>query len=147
MKTSERGDSLIEVIVAVAIAGIALAALLGGTLTAAHRFGPDAVDEALTRTVRNETRIAQDLAKYQGVTFVPAVVATTIPLAGSLPIPAHVSLGVSSQAGTTHITLTAQSDADASKTASLETTLDQPQPLPSSTVLSGTLAPAPLGAH
>src|SRR5271170_7819567 len=51
---SERGESMVEVVVAVAIFGVASAALLAGTIAAAHRFGPDPAAAALRRALQRE---------------------------------------------------------------------------------------------
>lgn len=148
MSDSQRGDSLIEVVVAVAIVAIASAALLSGTLGAARHFGPDAVSEALQRYVQREMRIAVDLLKYQGASLSPATVATTIPLPGASPVAVQVTLAVSPMPqGRTAVAITAQSATDQTKTFSMQTIIAHPAPLPSSTVESGLSVPAPAAAQ
>lgn len=148
MRDAQRGDSLIEVVVAVAIVAIALGSLVSGTLAAAHHFGPDAVSEALRRHVDDEMRVAADLLKYQGASLSPATVATTIPLVGASPLPVHVSLAVSPiPQGGTAIAITMQSDVDQSKSVTVEAEIARPVPLPSSSVLPGISVPAPASAQ
>lgn len=148
MKESERGDSLIEVVVAVAIVAIASAAILSGTMAAVRRFGPDPVREALQQHVQREMRVAIDLLKYEGASMPPASVATSIPLPGGSPLDAHVSVNVSSlPQGGTAIVITAQSDADSSKSVTMQTIVAHPAPLPSSTVQTNLTVAAPVGAQ
>ncbi|MDP9023970.1 MAG: hypothetical protein M3N13_01165 [Candidatus Eremiobacteraeota bacterium] len=147
MKFSERGDSIVEVIVAVALLAIVVGASAAGMLAASRHFGADPVVAALQQTVENETRVAQNVMKYQGASLQPTSIATTIPFAGASPIPAHVSLDITSEAGATTVTVTAQSDRDASAMVTLRTTLPSPQPLPSSIVQAVTAQPAPIGAQ
>lgn len=147
MRAGERGESLVEVVVAAALAAVTLSAVLAAIVAAAHRFGPDPVAEALQHYVAREMRIAVDLLKYQGTTVPPAVVATTIPLAGGSPLPVHVTLSVVTQPAGVDVTVSAQADTGARESTSLQTSIAQPVPLPLSTVTTGTLAPAPVGAH
>ena len=148
MKESERGDSLIEVVVAVAIVAIASAAILSGTIAAARRFGPDPVREALQQYVQREMRVAVDLLKYEGASMPPASVATSIPLPGGSSLEAHVSVNVSAlPQGGTAIAITAQSDADSSKSVTMQTIVAHPAPLPSSTVQTNLTVAAPIGAE
>jgi hypothetical protein len=131
---SERGDSLVEVVIAVAIVAVGTAALLAGAIEAAHRFGPDPVQTILREAVQREMRVAVDVLKYQGSAIAPATVATTIPMPGATPAAAHVSI-VTAQAGTgIAITIQASLDGSAAENASLTTTVPQPAPLPSSTI-------------
>lgn len=147
MEPFERGDSLVEVIVAVAVIAITLGAVLSGTVAAAHRFGSDPVQDVLQAKVLDETRIATNLLKYQGVSLTPAVIATTIPIAGASPLPAHLSLAVATTAAGGYIvTIRAQSDRDSSAIATVRTLIARPVPLPSSTVNAGSIA-APVGAQ
>ncbi|HEV7179794.1 MAG TPA: hypothetical protein VGN11_07980 [Candidatus Baltobacteraceae bacterium] len=148
MKCNERGDSLIEAVVAVALIGIALAAAFSASIAAAHRFGADAGREALQKYVGREMRLAVDVLKYQGGAITPRTIATTVPLAGASPLAAHVSIAVSPLPGSGFtITLSATSDDDATKSATLQAIVAQPAPLPSSTVESGLRAPAPIGGQ
>jgi hypothetical protein len=141
---SECGQSLVEVLVSAAIASVALAAFLGGTLAATHRFGPDPVHVALERTVHREMRIAVDLLKYQGGTLVPAAIATTVPMPGGSPIPVRLSLaGAARAGGGVDVTLTATSDTDAQESVKLHGAIPGPVPLPGSSVPAPAAAAAP----
>ena len=147
MKPDERGETLLEVVVAVGIASIALGAIVSGTIAVAHKFGPDPVHQALEQQAKREMRVAIDVLKYQGSSIQDTVVATTIPQSSASPLPAHLSIAVTQTAqNANQITVTAQSDADPSEQATLNATV-VPAPLPQSTVQSGLLVPAPLGAQ
>lgn len=147
MNSSERGDTLVETVVAVAITAVAFGALTVGIVGAVRHFGPDPVEAALQAETRRQMRIAVDLAKYQGTTFAPTAIATAIPIPGASPFPAHVSLSVSPTGGGFAIAIRAVSDADSAKSATLSTVVPAPAPLPSSIVTAGGLAPAPAGAQ
>jgi Tfp pilus assembly protein PilV len=137
VSTGERGESLIEVVVAAAIVAISLGALLGASLAAAHRFGPDPVQTALQRGLQQEMRIAADLLKYQGGTIAPAAVATAIPMPSGSPLPVHLSIAtVPLAGGGTAVTLDATSDADPNESFRLQSTIAAPAPLPGSSVTS-----------
>ncbi len=138
---SERGESLIEVVIAVAIVAIGSAALLAGTMAAAHRFGPDPQRAALQNVVQREMRIAVDVLKYQGAAIAPATVATTVPMPGTSPAPAHLSIATTPVGAGIAITISASLDNGAGKSATLTTTVPQPAPLPSSTILVNGSAP------
>ena len=138
----ERGESLIEIVVAVAIVAIATSAVLAGTIVAAHRFGPDASKVALHNVLHREMRIAVDVMKYQGGAIAPTTVATSIPMPGASPAAAHLSIATQALAGgVTAIRIDATLDADVAKTASLTTNVPAPAPLPSSTVSATGSAP------
>ena len=131
MRHIERGDSLLEVVVAVAIIAVAAGALGAATIAAVHHFGPDPLQSALEATVTREMRIAVDLVKYQGASLPAATVATTIPLPSGSPLPAHLSLATTNAAnGSVTIVLSATDDNDATKAATLSQTLAAPAPLP-----------------
>lgn len=148
MKNSERGESVIEIVVAVAIVAMTLSVVLGGSVVAAHAFGADPVTTALQSEVNGEMRVAVNLGKYTGTVFAPASVATTVPMPGSSPLPAHVSVAVSPLPGIGEaISVSAQSDADPRKLASARTVIADPQPVPSSSVTTGVSAAAPIGAQ
>jgi hypothetical protein len=139
----ERGESLAEVVVATAIAAIALTALLGGTLAATHRFGPDPVHVALERALAREMRIAVDLMKYQGGIIQPATIATSIPMPSGSPVPVHLSIASAPLAGGgMNVTLSATSDVDAHESATIESAIPAPAPLPGSSIA----APSPVAA-
>jgi prepilin-type N-terminal cleavage/methylation domain-containing protein len=127
----ERGDSLVEVVVAVAIIAIAAGAL-GGTLIAAeHRFGPDPIESALEETTTREMRIAVDVMKYQGASLPSTSLATTIPLPSGSPLPVVLSVTSATAAdGSVTIVLSADDSNDANKSATLSQTIAAPAPLP-----------------
>jgi prepilin-type N-terminal cleavage/methylation domain-containing protein len=127
----ERGDSLVEVVVAVAIIAIAAGAL-GGTLIAAeHRFGPDPIESALEETTTREMRIAVDVMKYQGASLPSTSLATTIPLPSGSPLPVVLSVTSETAAdGSVTIVLSADDSNDANKSATLSQTIAAPAPLP-----------------
>ena len=138
----ERGESLIEIVVAVAIVAIATSALLAGTISAAHRFGPDASKLALNNVLHREMRIAVDVMKYQGSTIAPTTVATTIPMPGASPAATHLSIATHALAGgATAITIDASLDTNTNGTLSLTTNVPAPVPLPSSTISATGNAP------
>jgi hypothetical protein len=140
----ERGDSLIEVVVSVAIAAIAVGAFAAGTIAAFHRFGADPVQSALEATVTREMRIAVDLLKYQGASVPPASVATTIPMPSGSPLSVQLTLGTSSDAdGSVTVTITATSTNDTAKTASATQTIAAPAPLPGARIPAAAPGAAP----
>jgi hypothetical protein len=140
----ERGDSLVEVVIAVAIVAIAVGAL-GGTLIAAERrFGPDPIESALEATTTREMRIAVDVMKYQGASLPSTSLATTIPLPSGSPLPVVLSVTSATAAdGSVTIVLSADDSDDASKSATLSQTIAAPAPLPGARVpaVSGGSAP------
>lgn len=144
MRANERGEGLVEVVVAAAIASIALAAVLAATVTATHRFGAQPIDEALRATVQRELRIALDILKYQGGTIAPATVATSAPLPGGSPLPIHLSISTNAiAAGGYTVTITASADGR-NESATVTTSVPQPVPLPSSQVVSPANGAAPI---
>lgn len=144
MHDLERGDSLVEVVIAVAIVAIAVGAL-GGTLIAAERrFGPDPIESALEATTTREMRIAVDVMKYQGASLPSTSLATTIPLPSGSPLPVVLSVTSATAAdGSVTIVLSADDSDDASKSATLSQTIAAPAPLPGARVpaVSGGSAP------
>ena len=145
MRSGERGDSLVEVVVAVAIVAIVAGTIGASLIAAAHRFGPDPVQGALEATVAREMRIAVDVMKYQGASLPgDAPVATAIPLPSGSPLPAHLTLKSTTQSdGSVTIVLSAASDHDASKSATLTQTIPAPAPVPGSRITSGIAGAAP----
>src|SRR5579863_31997 len=128
--------------VAVGIVAIATSAAIGGAIAAAHTFGPDLRYEALHAALEREAGLATDLLKYRGGTIVPATVATTIPLPGASPEPAHVSIGSSPMPnGAVSVTLAASLDDRPQETATFTTVVPAPAPLPQSTIVVGGNAP------
>jgi hypothetical protein len=140
----ERGDSLVEVVIAVAIVAIAVGAL-GGTLIAAERrFGPDPIESALEATTTREMRIAVDVMKYQGASLPSTSLATTIPLPSGSPLPVVLSVTSATAAdGSVTIVLSADDSDDASKSATLSQTIAAPAPLPGARVPAVSAGSAP----
>jgi hypothetical protein len=145
VRYSERGESLLEVIVAVAIVSGVVAAVLGGVVAATHRFGPDPIHEALVQRTQSELRIAMDALKYQGATLSPTTVATTVPLAGGSPLPAHETLATSTSAdGSLVITINASADGRSDESASSSVSLANPAPLPSASIPAANNGSSPI---
>ncbi|HTC30914.1 MAG TPA: hypothetical protein VK702_09285 [Candidatus Acidoferrum sp.] len=144
MNDLERGDSLVEVVIAVAIVAIAVGAL-GGTLIAAERrFGPDPIESALEATTTREMRIAVDVMKYQGASLPSTSLATTIPLPSGSPLPVVLSVTSATAAdGSVTIVLSADDSDDASKSATLSQTIAAPAPLPGARVPAVSAGSAP----
>jgi hypothetical protein len=144
VRPNERGEGLVEVIVAAAVASIAVAAILGAAVAATHRFGAQSVDEALRSVVQRELRVAIDLLKYQGGSIAPATVATSAPLPGGSPLPIHVSISANAiAAGGYTLSITATADGR-NESATLTTSVAQPVPLPSAQIVSPSNAAAPI---
>jgi Tfp pilus assembly protein PilV len=144
VRSNECGESLLEVVIAVGIVAIVAGALGGSTIVAAHRFGPDAVQSALEAYVAREMRVAVDVMKYQGADLSPRTIATAIPMPSASPLAAHVALNSSTSAdGSVTIVLTATSDADSSKSATLRETIAAPAPIPGARIPAQADGPAP----
>lgn len=144
MRHIERGDSLLEVVVAVAIIAVAAGALGAATIAAVHRFGPDPLQSALEATVTREMRIAVDVLKYQGASLPPTTVATAIPLPSGSPLPAHLSLSTTTATnGSVTIVLSASDDNDTTKNATLSQTIAAPAPLPGTRLPAASNGAAP----
>jgi Tfp pilus assembly protein PilV len=127
----ERGDSLIEVVVAVAIIAVAIGALGAVLIAGEHRFGPDPIESALEATVTRDMRIAVDVMKYRGASLPSTSLATTIPLPSGSPLPAVLSVtSTTASDGSITIVLSATDDNDVSKSATLSQTIAAPAPLP-----------------
>ncbi|MDE2481432.1 MAG: hypothetical protein KGN02_04510 [bacterium] len=144
MNATERGESLVSVVVGVAIAAVATTAAIAGTLAAARHFGPDPVATALEQSARRELRVAVDLAKYRGAILPPTSIATTIPLPSASPLDATLSFTATPHAdGSIDLRVRAASVTDPSERASAATTIPAPAPLPSSLVPATAGAAAP----
>jgi hypothetical protein len=140
----ERGDSLVEAVVAVAIVAIAIGALGGALIAAEHRFGPDPIESALEATVTREMRIAVDVMKYQGASLPSTSLATTVPLPSGSPLPALFSVTTTTAADSSiTIVLSAIDSDDASKSATLSQTIAAPAPLPGARVPAVSAGSAP----
>lgn len=143
VRGGERGEGVVEVVIASAMVGIALAAVLSGAVAAAHRFGAQPADEALRALAQRELRIAVDVMKYRGGRISPAAISTTAPIPGGSPLPVHLSISIAPAGGGYGITLTASADGSA-QSATAATNVAQPVPAPSSLVAVPGSAPAPL---
>jgi prepilin-type N-terminal cleavage/methylation domain-containing protein len=144
VRSGERGDSLLEVVVAVAIFAIAAGALAAATIAAAHRFGPDPIASALEATVTREMRVAVDVMKYQGGSLTPTTIATTIPMPSGSPLPAQLSLAATTAPdGAVTIVLTATSTDDSSKSVTMSQTIAAPAPLPGARIPAAANGAAP----
>lgn len=144
MRRGERGEGLVDVVVAVAVASIAIAATLSAIITAAHRFGAQPVDEALRMCVQRELRVAVDVLKYQGGSIVPATVATSVPLPSGSPLPIHLSISTTAiAAGGYSVTVSATADGT-NENATTTTSVPQPVPLPSAQIVSPSNGAAPI---
>ncbi len=131
MRSDQRGESLIEVVVAVAIVAIVTSALGGALVAAVHRLGGDPIQTALETSVTREMRIAVDVMKYQGASLPAASGATAIPLPSGSPLPvSYVISSHSNTDGSVTIVLSATDTNDSSKSATLSQTIAAPAPLP-----------------
>jgi type II secretory pathway pseudopilin PulG len=142
---SQRGTSLVEAVVAAAIAALAIGAALGAVAPALHGLAPDARDTALAQAAARELSAATDVAKYDGSTLRPIVIATTLPLSGATPFPTTLTLSVTPVgAGVTIEVTAATSDGAESRTA--QATIAARAPEPGSSIAPRLLVPAPTGA-
>ncbi len=144
VRSSERGDSLIEVIVAVAIVAVVAGAIGASTIAASHRFGPDPIQTALESTVAREMRVAVDVMKYQGASIAPASLSTAIPLPSASPLQARLTLSsATGHDGSVTLVLTATSETDGSESATLTETIAAPAPVPGARVPAAFVGSAP----
>lgn len=143
MRSNERGEGLVEAVIAAAVASIAVAAVLSALVTATHRFGAAPIQEALRASVQRELRVAADVLKYQGSTIAPVTIATSAPLPGGSPLPIHLSLSTKAVAGGgSSVTISAVADGR-SESATLTTTVPAPVPLPSARIVAPQNGAAP----
>jgi hypothetical protein len=144
----ERGQALVESIVASAIASIVAIAVLGAAVVANAQFGPNPAQEALESAASRQLYVAQNLEKYQGTTLRPASVPTTVPLADGSHLPATLSLNTTPLAeGALRVTITASATwRNKQYTAALSRALAPPVPPPGSVTTLDGLVPAPTGA-
>ena len=144
MRWNQRGEGLVEVVVAAAICSIAIAAILSAVVAATHRFGAQPVDEALRHCVEREIRVAIDVLKYQGGSIAPAAIATSAPLPGGSPLPIHVSISANAIAGGGYsVTVMASADGT-NESATMTTSVPEPAPLPSAQIVSPSNGAAPI---
>ena len=140
--SSERGESLAEVVITIAVVAIATAALFGATIVAAHRFGPQANKEAMRAALEREMRIAADVLKYRGASIAPNTIATSIPVPGASPQAVHMAIATTTLPdGSTQVTLSATLDSDPTQAASFSSMIAAPVPLPSATIITSGNAP------
>ena len=144
MRSGERGESLVEVVVAVAIVAIAAGALGTATIAATHRFGPDPIQSALETSVTREMRIAVDVMKYQGANLPAASIASAIPMPSGSPLPVSYALSSQTNAdGSVTIVLSATDSSNDTKSAALSQTIAAPAPLPGARIPASTTGTAP----
>jgi Tfp pilus assembly protein PilE len=144
---SQRGSTLAESAVAVAIVAIIAGATFGATLTALHAAAGDPASNALQEAAARELRIALDVLKYSDATLAPASIATTVPMPTGSPMPAQVTLTTAAAGnGAFVVTVDAVASDGSGKRASLGATLDRRSVLPGAQVTAPGLAPAPTGA-
>ena len=144
VRDGERGESLIEVVLAVAIFATALGALGAATIAATHHFGPDPIQSALESSIAREMRIAVDVLKYQGASIAPATLATTLPLSSGSPLPVTYTISSATNADeSVTIVLSVVDGNDGTKRATLSQTIAAPAPLPGSRVAAPAYGNAP----
>jgi Tfp pilus assembly protein PilE len=143
----QRGSTLAETAVAVAIVAIVAGTTLGASLTAIHGAARGSVADALQEAAARELRIALNVLKYGDATLAPASIATTLPLPAGSPLPAQLSVSTATHTdGTLLVTITAAAADGSGKHASLSAELDRRAVLPGTQILAPGLAPAPTGA-
>ena len=145
--TGQRGSTLLEATIAIGIVAVVGGAALSAGSMAAGAAGHAAVRAALQDAAERELHVAVDALKYQGVSLVPATIATSVPLAGASPVPAQISLSSTTTAsGATSIGITVSLRTDPAQNATIYATLDERAPLPGTTLRARGVAPAPTGA-
>jgi prepilin-type N-terminal cleavage/methylation domain-containing protein len=141
----QRGSSLVEVTVAIAIVAIAAGAALGALLSTGRHHAQRDRRAILEEDLRSELAVAVDIVKYSGGALVPATVATSLPMPAGSPLAATISLTIRHSGTATQIQVTAQT-IDGMQRAMLGATVAAQAPLPDATLLRGGLVPAPTGA-
>ncbi len=144
----ERGQALIESIVAAAVAAVIVAAVLGGAIAANAHFGADPAQSALSAAAAREMTVARNLVKYQGATLQPVTLQTTVPLADGSPLPATLQLrSAPLPNGGVQVTIFASALwRNSARTLSVTGSVLAPAPLPGTSLALPGLAPAPTGA-
>jgi hypothetical protein len=144
----ERGQALIEAVVATAIVAVVLGAALSAAVAANAHLGRDPAAQALDAALAREMTIARDLVKYQGTALSPASIQTSVPLPDASALPVTLQLDVATpQPGGVVVTVVAQAQwRGALQRRSLTSALLVPAPLPGTSVALPGLAPAPTGA-
>ena len=135
MNQSERGEGLVEVVIAVALVAIVVTAVVGGVISATKQFGPDPIREALNRLAQSELRLAINAMKYQGATLRRLTVPTSVPLPGGSPIASHETLAKSVNAdGSILISVSASADGRNNESVTASATVAKPAPAPSANI-------------
>lgn len=143
-RRSQRGATLVESTVALAIVSLTVAGLSSALLPATHRLTGDARTLALQRACDRALREARDILKYDGSSLVSNEAAISVPVPGGSPLPATVQLTVTPQAGGTAIVVTARTAGGSGASASTIVAARAPQP--GSTFAPAQTAAAPTGA-
>jgi hypothetical protein len=145
-REAQRGSSLIETAVAVAIVAIVASTALGATIAVTHAAGGDPVRDALQTAVEREMHVALDVVKYQAGSIAPTVIATTIPMPAGSPLPVQLSIDTSPlPQGAVRVTIAAVA-AQSGERADLTAALSDRAPQPGALLRAPGLAPAPTGA-
>jgi prepilin-type N-terminal cleavage/methylation domain-containing protein len=143
----QRGTSLIETTVALAIVAIVAGATLSAASVGARAAGSDTARSALQAAAQREMCVALDVLKYQGSIISPASVATALPMPAGSPLPATLSVQTAAlSGGAISVAVTAATDSFPQQTATLRATVAQQAPLPGTRMRDPVLAPAPTGA-
>ncbi len=145
-RASERGSSLLETTVAIAIVALLAGSALGAAVGAFHATAGTPIRDALQSAVRREIPIALDVLKYRGSSVVPASVATTLPMPGGTPLPARLSIQTTRlSADALRIAISAVATGSGQR-ATATAVLGARAPVPGSVVHAPGLVPAPTGA-
>lgn len=144
MRPAERGEGLIDAIIAVAILATLVSAVLGAIVASTQWVASSTIQRALQHVTECEARVAVDILKYRGGSIAPLTIATTAPLPGGSPLPVHLSIAaVANGDGSTTVTVSAQQDAGSVR-ASSSVRVPQPVPVPSSDLNATGNGSAPL---
>lgn len=144
---SQRGNTLAETAVAVAIVAIVAGAAMGATISAVRGVAGDPVSEALQATASRELHVALDVLKYDDAAIAPNSIATSVPLPSGTPLPVQLSLKTAARIdGSLLVSVTASASDGSGKQTTLESVLFHRAVLPGSQIVAPGLAPAPTGA-
>lgn len=142
---NQRGSSLVEATVTVAVVAILAGATLGAIIAVTRATGGNAVHDALQTAAQREASVAADVLKYQDASIAPASVATTLPMPTGSPLAAQLAISTSVKGGTLDVTVQATASKSGEQ-AIVETRLRAQAPIPGAQVQVSGLAPAPTGA-
>lgn len=140
----QRGATLVESTVALAIVSLTVAGLSSALLPATHRLTGDARTLALQRMCDRTLREARDALKYDGSSLVSSEAIVAVPMPGGSPLAATVQLTVTPQSDGIAVAVSASADGAASARASTVVTARAPQP--GSTFAPARTVAAPTGA-